>query len=61
LHEKHLFYYHWGVVVVVATMAGVPHHVVLAALAGNAFHLDAYCQTFADGTHIRIDLAVFQH
>jgi hypothetical protein len=29
-------------VVVVAIAAGVPHPMVLAALAGNAFHLNAY-------------------
>jgi hypothetical protein len=29
--------------VVLATVAGVPHSVVLAALAGNAFHLGSCC------------------
>jgi hypothetical protein len=48
-------------VVVEATAAEVPHPVGHVVLAGNAFHLDAYCQTSAEGTHIRIDLAVFQH
>ena len=38
-------------VVVVAIAAGVPHPMVLAALAGNAFHLNAYCQTSVEGTH----------
>jgi hypothetical protein len=40
LHQKHLLYCHWGVV---ATAARVPHPVVLAGLAGQAFHLGAYC------------------
>jgi hypothetical protein len=36
---------------VAETTAGVPHLVGLAALAGNAFHLGAYCQTSAESTH----------
>jgi hypothetical protein len=48
-------------VVVEATAAGVPHHVGLAALVGHTSCLGAYCQTSTEGTHIRTDLAVFQH
>jgi hypothetical protein len=35
----------------VATTAGVPHPRVLAALAGHAFHLSAYCQTSVASIH----------
>jgi hypothetical protein len=35
--------------------------VVLATLARNVFHLGAYFQTSAEGTHIRTDLVVFLH
>jgi hypothetical protein len=34
-----------------ATIAGVRHPVGLAALAGHASRLGAYCQTSAEGTH----------
>jgi hypothetical protein len=33
------------------TAARVPHPVVLAALAGNAFRLSAYCQTSVESIH----------
>jgi hypothetical protein len=36
---------------VVATAVGVPHPVVLVALAGHAFRLGTCCQTSAEGTH----------
>jgi hypothetical protein len=36
---------------VVATATGVPHLVVLAALAGHAFHLSACCQTSVETIH----------
>jgi hypothetical protein len=36
---------------VVATATGVPHSVVLVALAGHTFRLSVYCQTHAEGTH----------
>jgi hypothetical protein len=38
-------------VVVVTTAVGVPHHVVLAALVGHAFHLGAYSQTSVESIH----------
>jgi hypothetical protein len=37
--------------VVVEAMAGVPHPVGLAALAGYASHLGACCQTSVEGIH----------
>jgi hypothetical protein len=37
--------------VVVATTAGVPHTVVLAALAGHAFYLGTYYQTSVESIH----------
>jgi hypothetical protein len=38
-------------VVVVATTVGVPPSMGLAALAGNAFHLDVYCHTSVVSIH----------
>jgi hypothetical protein len=35
----------------VATSARVPRPGVLAALAGHAFHLGAYCQTSVESIH----------
>jgi hypothetical protein len=35
----------------VATVAGVPHPRVPAALAGHAFHLSAYCETSVEIIH----------